>query len=63
MTTQLLGKMIQHFCTCVRPKLQKYKDYYDGTQAILCKTYKEKKILNNKEIKALFDRYGVDTTV
>ena len=42
MTTQLLSKMIQHFCTCVRPKLQKYKDYYDGSQAILCKTYKDK---------------------
>lgn len=42
MTTQLLAKMIQYFCTCVRPKLQKYKDYYDGSQAILCKTYKDK---------------------
>lgn len=42
MTTQLLSKMIQHFCTCVRPKLQKYKDYYDGNQAILSKTYKDK---------------------
>lgn len=58
MTTQLLSKMIQHFCTCVRPKLQKYKDYYDGSQAILCKTYKDK----SKPISRVVTNYCMNIT-
>lgn len=39
MTAGLLQKMIQHFMCNVQPKLKKYKDYYDGSQLILRKTY------------------------
>lgn len=39
LTTELLLKMFNRFNLNVLPKLQKYKNYYDGTQAILCKHY------------------------
>lgn len=39
LTTDLLSKMFNRFNLNVLPKLQKYKNYYDGTQAILCKHY------------------------
>lgn len=39
LTTDLLYKMLNRFNLNVLPKLQKYKNYYDGTQAILCKHY------------------------
>ena len=39
LTTELLYKMLNRFNLNVLPKLQKYKNYYDGTQAILCKHY------------------------
>ena len=35
----LLQKMINHFHLNQEPKLQKYKNYYDGIQAILRKSY------------------------
>ena len=35
----LLQKMINRFYTTVEPKLRKYKNYYDGAQAILQKSY------------------------
>ena len=41
LTPDLLHKMIVRFTTEVRPKLQKYKDYYLGNQAILKKTYSD----------------------
>lgn len=41
LTTALLGKMINHFRVNVEPKLRKYKNYYDGLQAILSKTYSD----------------------
>lgn len=37
----LLKKMISRFNIEVVPKLQRYKNYYDGKQAILRKTYKD----------------------
>lgn len=39
LTPDLLYKMLNRFNLNVLPKLQKYKNYYDGTQAILCKSY------------------------
>lgn len=39
LTPDLLYKMLNKFNMNVLPKLQKYKNYYDGTQAILCKHY------------------------
>lgn len=39
LTPDLLYKMINKYHTNVLPKLQKYKNYYDGTQAILRKSY------------------------
>lgn len=39
LTPDLLYKMLNRFNLNVLPKLQKYKNYYDGTQAILCKHY------------------------
>ena len=41
LTATLLAKMIQHFRTNVEPKLRKYKEYYDGIQAILSKKYSD----------------------
>lgn len=37
----LLQKMLNKFHLSVKPRLTKYKDYYDGKQAILNKTYKD----------------------
>jgi SPP1 family phage portal protein len=39
LTPDLLYKMINKYHSNVLPKLQKYKNYYDGTQAILRKSY------------------------
>ena len=39
LTTDLLQKMINKFRLNVEPKLNKYKNYYDGIQAILNKSY------------------------
>jgi SPP1 family phage portal protein len=36
---ELLNKMINRFRVNVEPKLQRYKNYYDGIQAILNKSY------------------------
>lgn len=41
LTTALLQKMIQRFRLEVEPKLTKYKNYYDGQQSILKKTYSD----------------------
>lgn len=41
LTTELLGKMINHFTVQVQPKLNKYKRYYDGLQKILNKAYSD----------------------
>lgn len=39
LTAELLHKMISKFRLNVQPKLNKYKNYYDGKQAILNKSY------------------------
>ena len=39
LTVALLQKMINNFSVNVEPRLQKYKNYYDGIQAILNKQY------------------------
>ena len=41
LTTELLKKMIERFSIEVCPKLTKYKNYYDGIQAILNKKYND----------------------
>lgn len=41
LTTELLYKMINRFRVNVEPKLQRYKNYYDGLQAILNKSYSD----------------------
>lgn len=46
----LLYKMIQRFYTTVEPKLRKYKNYYDGIQAILNKVYSDTTKPCNKTI-------------
>lgn len=38
---ELLQKMINHFRINVEPKLTRYKNYYDGLQAILNKSYSD----------------------
>ena len=39
LTAELLGKMINRFHVNEEPRLRKYKNYYDGIQAILKKAY------------------------
>lgn len=41
LTADLLFKMISRFRTDVEPRLSKYKDYYDGIQSILQKSYSD----------------------
>lgn len=41
LTTELLHKYINEFVLNVQPKLQKWKNYYDGKHKILNKTYKD----------------------
>lgn len=41
LSIELLNKMINRFRTSVEPKLSKYKNYYDGIQSILNKTYSD----------------------
>lgn len=46
----LLGKMLQRFHTDVEPQLRKYKNYYDGIQAILNKAYADPSKPCNKTV-------------
>lgn len=41
LTTDLLQKMINRYNVTVKPRLMKYKNYYDGKHAILNKAYKD----------------------
>lgn len=50
LTVELLQKMINKFRTTVEPKLTKYKNYYDGMQKILNKSYKDKSKPCNKTV-------------
>ena len=42
LSVELLHKMFSKFQTTVAPRLLKYKNYYDGAQAILSKCYTDK---------------------
>lgn len=50
LNTEMLQKMINRFRINVEPKLQKYKNYYDGIQTILNKTYSDPSKPCNKTI-------------
>ena len=50
LTTDLLQKMINRFRLNVEPKLNKYKNYYDGLQAILNKSYADESKPCNKSV-------------
>lgn len=50
LTTALLQKMLQRFNLNEKPKLQKYKNYYDGKQAILQKAYADASKPCNKSV-------------
>ena len=50
LTPDLLYKMINHFQLAVLPKLTKYKNYYEGIQAILSKKYKDESKPCNKTV-------------
>ena len=50
LTTELLQKMISRFNTNVEPKLKRYKNYYDGVQAILNKSYADESKPCNKTV-------------
>ena len=50
LTTALLEKMINRYKLNVEPKLQKYKNYYDGQQKILSKSYADASKPCNKTV-------------
>ena len=50
LTPELLYKMISHFQLVVKPRLEKYKNYYDGVQEILNKQYKDETKPCNKTV-------------
>lgn len=62
LTVELLQKMIYSFTINTQPKLQKYKNYYDGIQAILNKSYKDATKPCNKTVlnycKNIVDSYA-----
>ena len=49
-TPALLQKMIERFRLNVEPQLNKYKNYYDGIQAILTKSYSDPTKPCNKSV-------------
>ena len=50
LSAELLQKMINRFTINVQPKLKKYKNYYDGIQAILNKSYSDASKPCNKTV-------------
>ena len=50
LTVELLQKMINRFNINVKPKLERYKNYYDGIQAILGKSYSDDSKPCNKTV-------------
>ena len=50
LTPDLLFKMINHFNLVVVPKLERYKNYYDGIQDILQKSYADESKPCNKTV-------------
>ena len=41
LTVELLNKMISRFTVSVKPRIQRYENYYNGIQAILQKSYSD----------------------
>lgn len=62
LTVELLQKMINRFHINEQPRLNKYKNYYDGIQAILNKTYKDETKPCNRSVvnyaKNIADNYA-----
>lgn len=50
LTVELLNKMINEFNINIQPKLKRYKNYYDGLQAILNKAYADESKPCNKSV-------------
>ena len=50
LTVELLYKMINHFQLAVLPRLEKYKNYYEGVHAILNKKYTDESKPCNKTV-------------
>ena len=50
LTVELLYKMLQRFQLTVQPRLEKYKNYYDGIQKILDKKYTDESKPCNKTV-------------
>ena len=50
LSKDLLQKMIRKFRQEVEPKLQKYKDYYDGNQAVMQRSYSDASKPCNKSL-------------
>lgn len=50
LSVELLQKMINRFCMNIQPKLNKYKNYYDGIQAIANKSYEDDSKPCNKTV-------------
>jgi SPP1 family phage portal protein len=50
LSVELLGKMINRFQLNVEPRLNKYKNYYDGLQSILNKAYADQSKPCNKTV-------------
>ena len=50
LTVELLGKMINRYRISVEPTLNRYKNYYDGKQAILNKSYSDPSKPCNKTV-------------
>lgn len=62
LSTELLQKMINRFRIDVEPKLNRYKKYYDGLQAILSKSYADETKPCSRTVinycKNIVDSYG-----
>ena len=50
LTPELLFKMVNYFQLNIQPRLEKYKNYYDGAQAILNKKYTDESKPCNKTV-------------
>jgi SPP1 family phage portal protein len=50
LTAEMLQKMIERFILNEKPRLEKYKNYYDGIQAILNKSYTDPSKPCNKSV-------------
>lgn len=61
LSVELLQKMLNRFNLTVKPRLQRYKNYYDGKQAILNKAYADTSKPCNKTVinycKSIVDSY------